>query len=78
MLKALNEYHIRWLDYKYSFLSEILKHKDFVKGNFDINFLEKKFLGKGTGNNGESPSEKISAIFSAIFQKHNVLIIKLI
>ncbi len=73
ILRALSEYHVAGPVTNIPFLSELLKHKNFVKGNFDINFVEKKFLGKGNINNAKSSSEKISAIFSAVHQKHNVL-----
>ncbi len=73
MLRALSEYHIAGPITNIPFLSEILKHKDFVKGNFDINFVERKFLGKKSNNKNGTSSEKISAVFSAVFQKHNVL-----
>lgn len=72
MLRALSEYHIAGPVTNIPFLTKIFKHKDFVKGNFDINFVEKNFLKKSYNKNEES-SEKISAIFSAVFQKHNII-----
>ena len=44
MLRALNEYHIAGPITNIPFLTEIFKHKDFIKGNFDIDFVENKFL----------------------------------
>jgi acetyl-CoA carboxylase, biotin carboxylase subunit len=73
MLRALSEYHIAGPITNIPFLIEILKHKDFIKGNFDINFVERKFLGKNPNYKNGSPSEKISAIFSVVFQKQNLL-----
>ncbi|OGU31110.1 MAG: pyruvate carboxylase subunit A [Ignavibacteria bacterium GWA2_35_9] len=73
MLRALAEYHIAGPVTNIPFLLEIFKHKDFIKNNFDINFVERKFLNKKSQNPERISTEKIPAIFSAILKKQSTL-----
>lgn len=47
MRRALNEYQIAGVTTNISFLKDILKHPLFLKGLYDINFVENNFLSSG-------------------------------
>lgn len=70
MKRALNEYRIAGVITNISFLNEILEHKTFTNGLFDINFVENEFLkipnSKKTKKQNEL--ETAAALFSVILK----------
>lgn len=69
MLTALSEYHIAGVINNVNFLSIIINHTNFRKGNFDINFLDDSFMKKLPelkNTYGKEKLEDVAAIFSAI------------
>lgn len=74
MKRALGEYHIAGVITNIWFLKKIFEHSDFVKGNFDINFIENRFNSLSEDkDNKELSSEEISAAFSAILKKNSLV-----
>jgi acetyl-CoA carboxylase biotin carboxylase subunit len=73
MKRALDEYHIAGVITNIWFLKKIFENQNFVKGDFDINFLEKEFSFSNIDaeENYELSSEEISAAFSAILKMNS-------
>ena len=72
MERALEEYHIAGLVTNIYFLSGIFKQKDFLEGQFDINYIEREYLKKQKDQKEISSTEMIAALFSAILKKESV------
>jgi len=72
MERALEEYHIAGLVTNIYFLSGIFKQKDFLEGQFDINYIEREYLKKQKDQKEISNTEMIAALFSAILKKESV------
>jgi len=70
MKRALNEYQIAGVITNISFLKNILVHPKFVKGSFDINFVENEFLKKSGLKFSRQPDEieNAAALFSSILK----------
>lgn len=71
MIRALKEYRISGVTNNIPFLLEVFVNKNFINGNFDINFIEKeelikKFQAEKTQNT--QGLEEIAALFSAIIK----------
>jgi acetyl/propionyl-CoA carboxylase alpha subunit len=47
MKRALSEYQIAGVTTNISFLKSILEHPEFLKGSYDINFVENVFMPEG-------------------------------
>ena len=71
MIRALREYRISGITNNIPFLLEVFANKNFIDGNFDINFIEKeKLIKKFQSNKTESHKslDEIAAAFSAIMK----------
>jgi acetyl-CoA carboxylase biotin carboxylase subunit len=71
MLRALKEYKIAGVITNIDFLSDILKHRVFDNGTFDINFVEDVFLknpDKGSDENLDSAAALFSALIKSVGQ----------
>ncbi len=68
MKRALSEYHIAGLITNIYFLKGILKQKDFIKGNFDINYVEREYLNEQKDEKELSEIEKAAALISTIIK----------
>lgn len=68
MKRALSEYKIFGVVSNISFLKEIFGHSKFIKGDFDINFLEKEFVFSSEQN--EEIMDAVS-IFAAYMKNRN-------
>jgi acetyl-CoA carboxylase biotin carboxylase subunit len=71
MCSALQEYHIAGLITNISFLESILKHKDFINGNIDNNFVEREFMKKKRERKTVTEAEMAAALFSAIVKNES-------
>jgi acetyl-CoA carboxylase, biotin carboxylase subunit len=78
ILRALNEYNISGITNNVSFLTRILGSEKFIKGDFDINFLEREKLlfdsNQSDSNNQDIP--KASAILAGYLKMRTNLIQK--
>ena len=77
MLRALKEYFIAGVVTNISFLQKILKHEKFLKGLFDINFVENEFIEKNkkVSPKNKNEIENAVALLSAVLKSemHNNL-----
>ncbi len=71
MKRALGEYHIAGLITNIDFLLGIFEQKDFIDGNFDINYVEREYINKKKENSEITETETIAALFSAIVKKES-------
>ncbi len=74
MIRALKEYRISGVINNIPFLLEVYKNKNFINGNFDINFIEKEELIKKFQNgeiSADKKLEEIAAAFSAIIKQRS-------
>lgn len=72
MKRALSEYQIAGVINNIPFLKIIIDHKLFKNGNFDINFLNEKFMSNLSlfeNTNGKEELETITVLFSALLKQ---------
>jgi acetyl-CoA carboxylase biotin carboxylase subunit len=67
MLRALKEYKIAGVITNIDFLSDILRHRVFDDGTFDINFVENVFL-KVSNKSSDKTLNQAAALFSALIK----------
>ncbi len=71
MKRALSEYQIAGVVTNIQFLKDIIEHKAFVTGKFDINFVEKEFLPKKKSKKEKDDDVKLkdaAALAAALFK----------
>ncbi len=78
MKRALSEYHISGITTNISFLKRILEHQDFLKGSYDINFVENIFMSKNEylSDNVNKDFKNAAALMSALLlseSKNNII-----
>jgi len=68
MKRALNEYQIGGVTTNISFLKSILEHSAFLKGLYDINFVENNFMSDSNNgiNKDKKNNESAAALMSAL------------
>lgn len=70
ILRALSEYNISGITNNVSFLTKILGSDKFIKGDFDINFLEREklLLNSDQGDSDKEEIRKASAVLAGILK----------
>jgi pyruvate carboxylase len=74
MIRALKEFNIAGVINNIPFLLEVYINKNFIDGNFDIDFIEKEELIKKFQKNGSSNYknlDEVAAAFTAILMQHS-------
>ncbi len=77
-LRALDEFNISGVTNNIEFLNQILSHEKFIKGDIDINFLEreKSFHSSQGNNSGESEIEKAASVLAGILKNRKTAVQK--
>jgi acetyl-CoA carboxylase biotin carboxylase subunit len=70
MYRALSEYYISGVTTNLDFLKIIIRHQDFISGNYDINFIENNLstLMKSDLTSDLDETESAAAIYSALIK----------
>jgi acetyl-CoA carboxylase biotin carboxylase subunit len=68
MKRALSEYQIGGVNNNISFLKDIFSNEEFIKGDIDINFIERIFMNNHSEKNSDNDDvlKDAAAIFSAL------------
>jgi len=66
MVRALDEMEIAGIITNKKFLKDICTHKDFISGNYNINFLAHQFISELS----EEKNIDAAAVFAVLMKKH--------
>jgi len=80
MIRALTEFEITGITHNIKFLKTVMNNKKFIKGNFDINFIEKEKLHNqlpSPESKDDIQEETVAYIFSALMYNKKINLLQI-